>query len=42
MHDQMREVLSGLDSGSLSPSSARERADAIASEIEALWRWPEA
>jgi len=40
--DQMREVLSGLDSGSLSPSSAKERADAIASEIEALWRWPEA
>jgi len=40
--DEMREVLSGLDSGSLSSSSARERAGAIASEIEALWRWPEA
>ena len=40
--NEMSEVLNGLDSGSLSPSSARERAGAIASEIEALWRWPEA
>ena len=38
--DEMREVLSGLDSGSLSISSARERAAAIALEIDSLWRWP--
>jgi len=40
--DEMREVLSGLDSGSLSTSSARERTATIALEIEALWRWPKA